>query len=107
LRNEKARAIVENALRHFDGERYHLDEFIVMPNHVHVLVIPLPPHELSDILHRWKSFTAKEINRLLGRSGPLWQKESFDHIVRSPESLQRFRQYIRDNPRRSGVPPRY
>ena len=105
LRDEKAKSIVENSLGHFDGERYQLDEFIVMPNHVHALVTPLPPHKLSDILHSWKSFTAKEINRLFGRTGALWRKESFDHIVRSPESLRHFRQYIRDNPRRSGVPP--
>jgi putative transposase len=48
----------------------------------------------------------QEINRLLGRRGTLWQKESFDHIVRSAESMERIRQYIRDNDRRSGVPPR-
>ena len=106
LRDIQAKSIVENALRHFDGQRYQLDKFIVMPNHVHVLVTPLPPHELSTVLHSWKSFTAKEINRLLGRRGELWQKESFDHIVRSPESLEHYRQYIRDNDRRSGVPPR-
>jgi REP element-mobilizing transposase RayT len=69
-----------------------------MPNHVHALVTPLPGHELSDILHSWKSFTANQINRLLGVSGAFWQKESFDHIVRSPDSMENFRRYIRDNP---------
>ncbi|MGO8751321.1 MAG: transposase [Thermoguttaceae bacterium] len=98
LREARVKSVVENALRHFAGCRYALDEFVVMPNHVHVLVTPWPPHELSAILHSWKSFTAKAINRLCGGSGPLWQKESFDHIVRSPESLERFRQYIRNNP---------
>jgi hypothetical protein len=65
---------------------------------VHVLVTPLGEHELSDILHSWKSFTAKQINRALGRQGTFWQKESFDHIVRSPEALERFRVYFQDNP---------
>jgi len=108
LRDPRAKLTVENALRHFDGDRYQLDEFIVMPNHVHALLAPSPPYELSDIVHSWKSFTAKAINRLFGRRGTLWQKEPFDHIVLSPESLERIRQYIRDNPKqtsRSGVPP--
>jgi len=107
LRDPRAKLTVEIALRHFDGDRYQLDELIVMPNHVPALVAP-SPHELSDIVHSWKSFTAKAINRLFSRRGILWQKESFDHIVRSPESLERIRQYIRDNPKktsRSGVPP--
>jgi REP element-mobilizing transposase RayT len=93
------KAIVESTLRHFDGDRYHLDEFVVMPNHVHVLVTPLGGNLLSDILHSWKSFSASEINKRLARTGTLWQKETFDHIVRSPESLRRIREYIRDNPK--------
>ncbi|HUI06774.1 MAG TPA: transposase [Verrucomicrobiae bacterium] len=70
-----------------------------MPNHVHVLMTPLPGNEPSAILYSWKSYTANQINRLLGQSGPVWQRESFDHIVRNEEALLRFEQYIRDNPR--------
>ncbi len=92
--------IVQDALRHFDGDRYDLGEFIVMPNHVHALVTPLNEHELSAILHSWKSFTATAINKRLGQTGAFWQKESFDHIVRSPDSLEKFAQYIRDNPKK-------
>jgi REP element-mobilizing transposase RayT len=69
-----------------------------MPNHVHALVTPLGAHLLSPILRSWKSFTAKKINASLGRSGAFWQKESFDHIVRSTASLGKFRQYILENP---------
>jgi len=87
---------VENALRHFNGERYYLDEFVVAMNHVHVLLTPLGEHSLSSILHSWKSFTAHQIH-LPGSRVRLWQKESFDHIVRSPASLERFRQYIREH----------
>jgi len=96
------KAVVEKALRCFDGQRYGLDEFVVMPNHVHALVTPMGEHTLSQILHSWKSFTANEINKMLKKKGELWQKESFDHIVRSPESLERIRQYIRNNPRNGG-----
>ncbi len=99
LARPEFKALVENALRHFDGERYLLDEYVVMPNHVHVLVTPLANHELSDTLHSWKSYTAHEINKALGRSGTVWQKESFDHIIRSPAQMERIRQYIRDNPK--------
>jgi D-tyrosyl-tRNA(Tyr) deacylase len=98
LRRPEIGQIVADALRYFDGERYRLSEFVVMPNHVHVLVTPLGEHQLTDILHSWKSYTATRINRVLQHEGAVWQHESFDHIVRSEDSLQRFRQYIRQNP---------
>ncbi|MCY2988763.1 MAG: transposase [Planctomycetota bacterium] len=95
LKEPALRKVVEDALRHFDGERYDLDEFVVSANHVHVLVTPRPGYELSDILHSWKSFTANQINRQIAQSGAFWQKESFDHIVRNPAQLERLRKYIR------------
>jgi len=99
LRRSDAKQVVEAALAHFHGSRYRLGEHTVMPNHVHAVIAPLADRTLSGILHTWKSYTAKEINRKLNWSGTLWQKESFDHIVRSPEQLERINQYIRDNPR--------
>jgi REP element-mobilizing transposase RayT len=77
------RKIVENGLRYFDVDRYKLDEFVVMPNLVHALLAPLGEHLLSSIVHSWKSFTANRINKVLGRTRAFWQKESFDHVVRS------------------------
>ena len=74
-----------------------------MPNHVHAIVTPIAGYSISEILHSWKSYTANEIHRLLGRTGSLWQKESFDHIVRGPEQLERIERYIHDNP--SFLPP--
>ncbi len=97
LEEQDCKKIVEGALRHFDGQRYDLDEFVIMPNHVHVLVTPKAGHELSKILHSWKSFTATEINKRIGKSGAFWQKESFDHIVRSPAQVERIRQYIKEH----------
>jgi REP element-mobilizing transposase RayT len=102
LKDSSLRQIVAEGIEHFVGDRYLLREWVVMPNHVHVLVTPLREHQLSDILHSWKSFTAKEINKNLGRTGPIWQKESFDHIVRSAESLERIGAYIAANP--DGLP---
>jgi len=97
LKKTAIRKIVEEALRHFEGERYTLDEFAIAGNHVHVLVTPKEGHEFSAILHSWKSFTANAINRAIGQSGAFWQKESFDHIVRNPAQLERVRAYIRDH----------
>ena len=95
LKQPEIRQIVEDALHHFEGERYYLDEFVVAANHVHVIVTPHPGFELSEILHSWKSFTSKMINRKLGKTGVFWQKESFDHILRNPDQLERLRIYIR------------
>ncbi len=94
---------VERALRHFDGQRYALGRFVIMPNHVHVLVRPLMDHNLSGTLQGWKSVTAHEINKHLKRQGKLWQDESFDHIVRTEEQLERFACYIRENPVKAGL----
>jgi REP element-mobilizing transposase RayT len=93
------REIVAQALSYFEGSRYLLREWVIMPNHVHAVVSPTIDHGLSDILHSWKSYSANVINRLLGRTGPLWHKESFDHIVRGPDSLERIERYVHDNPR--------
>jgi DNA polymerase III alpha subunit len=103
LRNPEVAAIVENALRHFDGERYQLGSYVIMPNHVHVLVRPTMAHKLTDILHSWKSFTAKEANKVLGRTGEFWQDESFDHIVRDEQQLEKFSRYIIENPAKAGI----
>jgi REP element-mobilizing transposase RayT len=93
-------AIVEDALQHFHRERYELDEFHVASNHAHALVTPLTGHGLTEIFHSWKSYTAKAINRVIGRTGEFWQQESYDHIVRSPAALGRIRIYIRNHAQR-------
>ena len=98
LRDPALSQIVENALHHFDGERYLLGSYVIMPNHVHALVRPVMEHKLPDILQSWKSFTAKEANKSLGQSGEFWQAESFDHLVRTGEQLEKFGRYIFENP---------
>ncbi len=103
LRDPEISRMVADTLRHFDGDRYDLDEWVVMPNHVHLLVRPRAGHELPDILHSWKSFSAHAINTSLKRTGKLWQTESYDHIVRNMEELHRIRSYIRKNPEKAGI----
>jgi REP element-mobilizing transposase RayT len=103
LQEADARQVVENALRHFDGERHTLDGFVLMPNHVHLLVQPMAGFTLSSILHSWKSYTANLLNQKLGRSGVFWLDENFDHAVRSLVHLNHFRQYIAENPAQANL----
>ncbi|MGI8957808.1 MAG: class I tRNA ligase family protein, partial [Chthoniobacterales bacterium] len=103
LTQPEAAQIVANALQHFAGERYELGSWVVMPNHVHVLVTPKGAHALGDILHSWKSFTSNRINTLLDRSGPLWQRESYDHIVRNQGALGGITDYILSNPEKANI----
>ena len=101
LREPKAAMIVAEALRHFDSQRYHLDAFVIMPNHVHALVQPLLGHSLKEILRSWKSYSARQINKTLGRSGSVWMEESFDRIVRDWNALVKCRDYIARNPEKA------
>jgi type I restriction enzyme R subunit len=91
--------IVADALRYFDGKRYQLASFVVMPNHVHVLFQPLGEHSLADIVRSWKGFTAREINKRIGKQGSLWQEEYWDRLIRSERHFFRVVQYIRENPK--------
>lgn len=91
--------LVEGVLNFFNGQRYKLGKNVVMPNHVHALVQPLGDHGLDRILHSWKSYSAKEINKIAGYQGSVWHRESYDRIVRSPARLVRIEEYIRDNPK--------
>jgi putative DNA methylase len=104
LRDPALAQIVEDALLHFDGLRYRLHEWAVMPNHVHVLVTPLHGYSLSSIVHSWKSYTAKAINRVRGSSGPVWQEDYFDRMVRDETHFAHVAAYVRENPQRAGLP---
>ena len=98
LRDPSAARIVGDALVFFDEQRYRLGTWIVMPNHVHALVMPLPNFTLGKIVQSWKSFTARAINKRTNRTGEFWQRESYDHIVRHEEAWFAFSRYIRENP---------
>ena len=97
LATEENRMIVEDAFRHFDGERYDLYAYVVMPNHVHVLFSPRGAFAIHDILHAWKSFTGHAINRRMNRTGAVWQKESWDRLIRNDEHFRRTLAYIKQN----------
>jgi REP element-mobilizing transposase RayT len=98
LANPKVADLVARALRYFDGQRYQLIAWSVMPNHVHVVFQPASGYSLEKILHSWKSFTSKEANRILGKSGEFWERESYDHLVRDAQELERIVRYVLENP---------
>lgn len=98
LRQPELRQIVMDALRFFDGPRYTLGDFVVMPNHVHVLVGGMAREVILTQVESWKRWTAKQINQTLGQHGRFWQDESFDHLVRHADAFQKFRRYIKENP---------
>ncbi|MCE9519174.1 MAG: hypothetical protein K8R87_06455 [Verrucomicrobia bacterium] len=101
LRHQGHAQIVADALRHFDGERYTLADFVVMPNHVHLLVGGLVYEAMLGQVESWKKWTALQINKRLDRRGRFWQDESFDHLVRSEAAFVKYRCYIAENPAKS------
>ncbi|KAF0179919.1 MAG: hypothetical protein FD124_1561 [Alphaproteobacteria bacterium] len=100
---EAAADVVVDTLNHFAGARYALHAFVVMPNHVHALVEPFREHALSAIVHSWKSFTAKRINALDGRSGPFWAREWYDRFMRDDAHFHQTMKYIERNPVVAGL----
>jgi putative DNA methylase len=103
LRDDRIAEIVEDALLHFDGERYALNAWCVMPNHVHTLFTPLREFTMSKIVHSWKSFTAHEANKVLGRIGKFWEREPFDRYIRNQRHFHNAVTYIENNPVKAGL----
>ena len=99
LKRPKLSKIVADSLFYFNGDRYHIGDFVIMPNHVHLLVCFFGDTDLLKQCSSWKRFSARAINKELGQRGRFWQEEGFDHLVRSPEQFFAIQQYIRDNPK--------
>jgi 1-hydroxy-2-methyl-2-(E)-butenyl 4-diphosphate synthase len=98
LRDAAIATLVKDALQFFDGQRYDLVAWSVMPNHVHVILRPLPGHELEEIVQSWKSFTAKRANAILGKTGTFWQEEYYDHLIRDGGDFEAQVRYVLENP---------
>ena len=90
-------AALDRVLPHFEGQRYWLFGYVVMPNHIHAVVRPRENCAPESILQSWKRFSAVEINRAAGRQGPLWQEETFDRIVRDTAHLRKVIRYLQKN----------
>ena len=92
------RTKVVETLTHFENERYQLFAYVVMDDHVHVILQPTSQYTLEQIVHSWKSFSARRLQRENGRMGAIWQQESFDRIVRDETEWLEKIQYIMNNP---------
>lgn len=103
LKQPELGAIVASSLEHFDGDRYLLTDYVVMPNHVHLLCTFEREQHVTSQCESWKKFTATQINRYLKRRGRFWQQDAFDHLVRSEEQFQYLQNYIWKNPERAGL----
>jgi len=107
LREAGVRPFADEAARATPA-RIHLHAAVVMPDHVHLLFAPLRdndgwPYSLVNIMQCLKGATAHRINKLLRISGPVWEEESLDHVLRSDESLREKCEYIRQNPVEAGL----
>ena len=105
LKRSELSEIVESSLHRFDGDCYELLDFIVMPNHVHLLAVFPEEHVMLSQCDSWKHYTAREINRKLMTRGRFWQPDAFDHLVRSEEHFKHLREYIAGNGTKAGLQP--
>ena len=103
MRDERIGSMVAKSIQFFDGVRYVLAAWCVMPNHVHAVVKPLLGFDLDAILHSWKAFTAREANKILVRCGAFWQSEGFDHLIRDKQEFEHAIRYVLQNPVKAGL----
>ena len=95
--------MVQNSLLKFDGERYRLFAWAVMPNHLHSLGTRFVDRELKDIIHSLKSYTAHEANKLLHRNGQFWIEDYVDRYIRNEDHFNKTVLYIENNPVKAGL----
>ena len=97
--------MMADIIHYHDGQRYDLDRFVIMPNHVHALLQMRSGYELDVIGQSWMRYSARKINPIIGHQGAFWQGEPFDHIVRDDRQLERIRAYIEANPKKTRLKP--
>jgi type I restriction enzyme R subunit len=105
LKRPELAKIVSDSLPHFDGDRYRMGDFVVMPNHVHLLAAFATQEIMERQFDSWLHYTAFRINPLIGSKNHFWQQEPFDRLVRSVEQFEYLRNYIAQNPAKAGLKP--
>jgi putative transposase len=105
LRDTKMSGLVAESLMHFDGDRYEMLDFVIMPNHVHFLAVFPDKDILLKQCESWKRYTARMIQDRLGSEGRFWQQDAFDHLVRHETEFKRLQCYITENPVRARLKP--
>lgn len=99
LAQQQYRNIVSQALGYHHDTLYLLHQYVIMPNHVHLILEPLGTHDWQTAIHSVKTFTARAINKARQHNAKVWQRESFDRLIRDQDHYNRVWQYIADNPR--------
>jgi REP element-mobilizing transposase RayT len=105
LKLPEAAAIVARAILFYDSSKYDLDSFVIMPNHVHVIAQFRVKNGFSLVSESWMRYTARQIHAAIGGSGPFWQSEPFDHLIRSEDQFFYLQNYIRENPSKANLKP--
>ncbi len=103
LRQTKIAEMMEENLRRFDGVNYKLYAWVIMPNHVHLLLTPKEGYSLSEIVHSCKSYTSNQANKILNRTGRFWFPEPFDRFMREYEHFEKTFNYLENNPVKAGL----
>ena len=98
LKDKRVRDILTDVIMHYDGDQYVIHAYVIMPNHVHVLMTPTDGNTVKEIVGDWKKFSSRGINKMLNRQGRLWERESFDHLVRDAAGYTNTLSYIEGNP---------
>ena len=97
LREPTLSKIVADSLLKFDGAKYEMIDFVIMPNHVHLIAAFFDESEMLRQCLSWKHFTASQVHKALGRKDKFWQQDGFDHLIRSESQFVALRKYIADN----------
>ena len=98
LKDRRIADKLRETLLKWDGERYQLIAWVIMPNHVHILIRLLGDNLWSEIMHSIKSYTAHQANKILEASGRFWSVESFDRYIRNADHFRNTISYIEENP---------
>ncbi len=99
LRSDEVRQILIDTLLENDGKDYNLYDYVIMPNHIHLLIKPSPELTLKEVMSGIKRKSAFRINSKMNVKGSLWQREYYDRLIRNYDELQTICQYINDNPK--------
>ncbi|MDE6825623.1 MAG: transposase [Paramuribaculum sp.] len=99
LRHSEVRQIVADTIMYGDGTNYMVEAFVIMPNHVHILLCLSDTCSLDEVMRRIRQFSSRKVNRITGATGNLWMPDYFDRIIRTPNHLAYCLDYIDRNPR--------
>jgi REP element-mobilizing transposase RayT len=103
LKDERIAKLVQDSILFVGEKQLRIHEWVIMPNHVHLLAAPQPNYQLSKALHSLKSYTSHMANEILGRTGRFWTPESHDRFIRDETHFQNATRYIHNNPVKAGL----